>query len=78
MSAYGAIKVQAPKKPLEVRSYPLAGGLSITTHPVVGSDTSAELIDYLWGVFNEELAGEATNGTPLTCQKASRTRNTAP
>lgn len=66
MSAYGAIKVQAPKEPLRVRSYPLAGGLSITTHPVTGSDTDSELIDYLFDVFNDELAGAYLSATLLT------------
>lgn len=59
MSAYGAIKVEAPTEPLEVRSYALTDELSITTHPVTGADTSPDLIAYFWRIFNAELAGES-------------------
>lgn len=57
MSAYGAIATPTPTERLTARSYPMSNGLCVTTHPVCGSDTDPKLIDYFWGIFNDELAG---------------------
>lgn len=57
MSAYGAIATPKPTGDLDARSYPMANGLCVTTHPVYGSDTDSKIIDYFHVVFNDELAG---------------------
>lgn len=57
MSAYGAIATPTPKEKLTARSYLMPNGLCVTTHPINGSGVDAAVIDYLWKVFNTELAG---------------------
>lgn len=64
MSAYGAIKAPSTSaESLATRSYALANGLTLTTYPVSGSNTSPELIAYLAAVFNQELAGTYPRGS---------------
>ena len=57
MSAYGAIAAPKVIAPLEIRSYPLPNGLTLTTHPTAATEAPQDLLEYLYEVFNEELAG---------------------
>lgn len=58
MSAYGAITAPAPLATLTPLSWPLTPGLTLTTHPISHKDVPQGLLEYLHGVFQEELAGE--------------------
>ena len=57
MSAYGAIPTPASLGPLEIRSYPLASGLTLSTHPLAATEIPRDLVKYLFGVFSQELEG---------------------
>lgn len=55
--AYGAIATPKMTQDLPVFSYPLPGGIEVTTHAVHG-EASEEIMRYLHGVFEEELEGQ--------------------
>lgn len=57
MSAYGKIAAPTSSAELEVRSWPLVSGLTLTTYPVIGANAPRGIIDYLHKVFNDELEG---------------------
>lgn len=57
MSAYGKIAAPDSKAELQVLSWPLFNGLTLTTYPVYGSDAPRPLIEYFHKVFNDELEG---------------------
>jgi len=72
MSAYGAIASAKPDVELPVLSYPLPQNLQLTTYAVHGSDADPELITYLAGVFNEELAGKLQRKKKAHTQQRAR------
>lgn len=59
MSAYGAISAPTSAAVLPVLSWPIADGRTLTTYPVRGNDAPASVINYLYGVFSDELEGES-------------------
>lgn len=58
MSAYGSIAAPNSKAELEVHSWPLVNGLTLTTYPVFGTNCPRQVIDYFHKIFNDELEGK--------------------
>lgn len=59
MSAYGAIPAPTLIAPLDVLSYPLPNGYTLTTHPLATTEAPRDLLDYLYKVFSDELEGSS-------------------
>jgi len=57
MSAYGAILPPTLVAPLEVLSYPLPSGITLSTHPIAATEAPRDLLEYLFRVFSDELEG---------------------
>lgn len=57
MSAYGAIAAPNSSADLEVLSWPLVNGLTLTTYPVFGGNAPRQIVDYFHKIFNDELEG---------------------
>lgn len=55
--AYGSIAPPPVLAPLPTLSFPLTDELKLTTYPVTGHQCPQHLIEYLYEIFSEELAG---------------------